>query len=48
MEIQGGDSTYLLPATAEGLVKDVGVLLRLPYADHLANPFKLQINFATS
>jgi len=46
MGIQGGDrdSTYLLPATAEGLVKDVGVLLHLPHTNHLARPFKLQIN----
>jgi hypothetical protein len=44
MGIQGRDSTYLLPATAEGLVKDVGVLLRLPNTDHLGSPFKLQIN----
>jgi len=42
--VQGRNSTYLLPATAEGLVKDVGVLLRLPHTDHLASPFTPQIN----
>lgn len=31
-------SKYLLPAAAEGLVEHVGVLLRLPDADHLAHP----------
>lgn len=31
-------SEYLLPAAAEGLVEHVGVLLRLPDADHLAHP----------